>query len=414
MAAGARRDRWRAAARSSSTLAAFRLRGYLALWLAGASWSFGSSVGVVAIGWVTLEVSDSPLAVGAVFAARLAPALVLGIPLGNLVDRRDRRTTLVAANLLGGVPLVLLALLAGAGRAGFGELLAISVAMGVIETLKGTATQSYTFDLAGATGATNAIALGNLGGFLLGIAGSVAGGVAIDRIGAGGAFLLAAGTTFAAGVGLAIAGRRTGPRQSVARVVPTLRQSLTLIVRNRPVALIALIVIVAEILGFSAAVLFPTFARDVLQSDAAGLGALTGARYVGAVAALLFLARISLAGRGRRALLIATLGIGLGLVGFALSRSLPLSLVLIAVFGAASAGLDAIVQSLLQRAVHESERGSAMGVWYFAIGFGPAGQLALGAGAAAVGAPLALAASGTLLAVIVVALAGRRALRQLD
>jgi MFS family permease len=402
------------AAPRPSTLAAFRLPGYAALWLTGAFWAFGSSIGVVAIGWVTLEVSNSTVAVGAVFAARLLPSLLLGIPLGNLVDRLDRRTTLVAVNLVGGLPLVVVAVLADAGRAGFAELLALSLVLGVIEVLRGTATQSYTFDLAGATGATNAIALGNLGGFLLGIAGSVVGGIAVERFGAGGAFLLAAGATFAAGASLVLLGRRVARTPSVPRVAPTLRQSLTLIVRNRPVALIALMVVVAEVLGFSAAILFPTFARDVLQSDAAGLGALTGARYVGGVAALLFLARFTLDGRGGRALLIATLGIGVGLVGFALSRSFPLSLLLIAVVGAACAGLDAIVQSLLQRTVHDSERGSAMGVWYFAVGFGPVGQLGLGAAAAAVGAPIALAASGGTLALIVVGLARVRAMRQLD
>ena len=62
------------------------------------------------------------------------------------------------------------------------------------------------------------------------------------------------------------------------------------------VALIAFIVVVAEILGFSCATLFPTFARDVLASDASGLGALTAARYVGSMAALLLLARTSLGG----------------------------------------------------------------------------------------------------------------------
>ena len=54
-----------------------------------------------------------------------------------------------------------------------------------------------------------------------------------------------------------------------------------------------------------------------------------------------------------------------------------------------------------------------MGVWFFAIGFGPFGHLALGAAAAAVGAPLALAISGSLLALTAAALSGVRALRRL-
>ena len=77
---------------------------------------------------------------------------------------------------------------------------------------------------------------------------------------------------------------------------------MTLITRNRRVALIALIVVMAEVFGFSSLTVFPTFARDVLHSDAAGLGALGIARYFGSIAVLLLLARVGLAGsRGGRA-----------------------------------------------------------------------------------------------------------------
>ena len=82
------------------TLAAFRVPGYPALWLSGATNAVAVSAGLVAIGWLALEVSNSALAVGATFAARFAPSLILGIPLGGLVDRFDRRTVLVAVYLV--------------------------------------------------------------------------------------------------------------------------------------------------------------------------------------------------------------------------------------------------------------------------------------------------------------------------
>ena len=53
-----------------------------------------------------------------------------------------------------------------------------------------------------------------------------------------------------------------------------------------------------------------------------------------------------------------------------------------------AAALDTLGQSLIQRSVEDDERGSAMGVWYFAIGFGPLGHLGLGAAAVAFGAPV--------------------------
>jgi MFS family permease len=170
----------------------------------------------------------------------------------------------------------------------------------------------------------------------------------------------------------------------------------------------------AEVLGFSSITVFPTFTRDVLHSDAAGLGALGAARYIGAVMGLLVLARRGLGeSRGGRLLLLATSALGLGLTAFALSTSFALSVAVLVLVGAAMAGLDTLGQTLLQRNVDDAERGSAMGTWYFAIGFGPLGLVGLGAAANAIGAPAALAISGALLALFAAGLSRTRAIHEL-
>lgn len=412
-APGGLRSRSRAALATGPTLAAFRVPGYPALWLAGSAGAFGIAVGIVAIGWLALEVSDSALAVGATFAARFIPSLVLGIPAGGLVDRFDRRSTLVVVYLLGVVPMAIAALLAANGQLGLVALLGLSLVLGLFDTIRGTASLSYAFDLAGRDGSTNAIALGNLGAFLMGFVGSISSGIAIERYGAASAFLLAAVMSTLAGAILALAGRRARRERDASSPPTSLRRSMTLIARNRLVALIALVVIVGEIFGFSSLTVFPTFARDVLHSDATGLGALAAARSVGAIAGMLLLARAGLRGRGGRLLLSAAFGLGSGLVAFALSSSFALSLALLVAVGAFAAALDTLGQSLIQRSVEDDERGSAMGVWYFAIGFGPLGHLGLGAAAVALGAPVALAISGSLLALTAAGLSGVRALRRL-
>jgi len=189
---------------------------------------------------------------------------------------------------------------------------------------------------------------------------------------------------------------------------------MTLITRNRRVALIALVVVMVEVLGFSSITVFPTFTRDVLDSDAAGLGALGTARNLGAIAVLLMLARVGLGrSRGGRAIVLATLAMGLGLTAFALSSSFALSFAILVLVGAAMAGADTLSQSLLQRNVDDAERGSAAGIWFFAIGFGPLGLVGIGAAANAIGAPAALAISGAVLAVFALALSRVRAIHEL-
>jgi MFS family permease len=408
------RTRSAAALASSPTLAAFRVAGYPALWLSGAAAGLERAATMVAIGWITLTTTDSVLAVGAILAVRMLPALVLGIPLGGLVDRHDRRVTLILVHLVAVIPLLWAAAVASNGTLAVTQLIALSLALGVVDTLQGTATQTYSFDLVGAAGAANAIALGNLGVFLAGSVGSIASGLALERLGVGAPFILAATMAAVAAVCLVAGGARARRERPEPHLVPSLSRSMTLITRNRRVALIALVVVTTEILGFSSITVYPTFARDVLDSDAAGFGALATARQIGAIAGLLVLARLGVGkSRGGRLILLETFAFGVGLIAFAASTSFALSFAVLVVVGAAMAGVDTLSQTLVQRNVDDAERGSAMGIWFFAIGFGPLGLVGLGAAATAFGAPVALAISGALLASFAVGLSRVRAIHEL-
>src|SRR5262249_53445718 len=149
--------------------------------------------------------------------------------------------------------------------------------------------------------------------------------------------------------------------------------------------------------GFASQTLLPTFARDVFAVGAAGLGTMTFARSAGAVASLLVLAHLGGAWPLGRSFLCGAAALGVALVLFASTPIYWLALALLAVVGAAAGTLDSLGQTLLQRSADERERGAAMGIWVFSVGFGPLGLLGLGAAADLVGAPLAQAASGALL-----------------
>ena len=200
------RARSAAALGSSPTLAAFRVAGYPALWLSGTAAGLGWSATMVAIGWITLTTTNSVLAVGRDARRSTDPG-----PRPRHPARWPRRParppdTLILVNLVATLPLLWAAAVATNGTLAVAQLIALSLALGVVDTLRGTATQTYSFDLVGAGGATNAIALGNLGVFLAGAVGSIAGGVAIERIGVAAPFILSA--TMAA-VAAALSRRRS-------------------------------------------------------------------------------------------------------------------------------------------------------------------------------------------------------------
>ena len=82
---------------------------------------------------------------------------------------------------------------------------------------------------------------------------------------------------------------------------------------------------------------------------------------------------------------------------FAVSPFYALALVLLALSGFGASVMDTLGQTLLQRNADERERGAAMGIWVFSVGFGPVGHLALGAAASSFGAPVTQTVSGLML-----------------
>jgi hypothetical protein len=53
---------------------------------------------VVVLGWLALELTDSPFLVGVAAFCRAAPMLAFGFPAGVLADRLDRGRVMVASS----------------------------------------------------------------------------------------------------------------------------------------------------------------------------------------------------------------------------------------------------------------------------------------------------------------------------
>src|SRR5581483_3478523 len=91
----------------------------------------------------------------------------------------------------------------------------------------------------------------------------------------------------------------------------------------------ALIVVVALIsfVGFSYTVLTPVFARDVFHGDARTLGYLMAASGIGALSGAVYLGtRYTVRGLGN-VITVGGMMMGIGIIGFSLSRWLPLALI---------------------------------------------------------------------------------------
>src|SRR5262249_14837221 len=270
-----------------------RLRDFRALGVASALDWMASVAEQVALGWLTLELSDSPLMVGVALGLRMAPLLLIGIPAGVLADRGDRvrllRTTAALLAVASAAPGVL----AVTGSVHVWHLLAFTFAGGCVRAVQQATRQGYIHDLVGGDGLLGALAVLGIVLRVGGLLGSFLGGALTARLGAGAAYLAAAAAYLASAAALlpAHAGtRRPGPEadsvwRGFADFLPALPHD------RLPPALIVPPAS-AEMLGFSHQAVLPSLARDVLAVGADGLGAMTGARSVGGILGILLVAAL--------------------------------------------------------------------------------------------------------------------------
>jgi len=401
--------------RSESALAPFRRHGYPALAASNAAGAFAVSVSTVALVWL---VRTDPGAIGLIFALRAGALLVFGIPAGLLADRMDRRTLLVLTNLAAIGLALLLSGAASLEALPLWTILLAALAFGTLDAGKIASSQAYTYDLVGPLLATSGIAIAAIGWQLMSALGNLVAGPIMDSYGPSVAFLV-----MAAGLGLSTAlllvgapsaeARRRLAAPAVGGVPMSVRGSLLLIRRNHLLALLALAVVVTEIFGFSSMVLLPVFADQVFGTDAAGYGAMAAVMRLGGAAALVVVAIYGTRLTRGSVLLTTSALFGSALVALAVSPSLAVAFIPIFIAGGAAAVSDSLSQSLMQRSTEDSERGAAMGVWTFAVGWGPVGHLAVGLAAARVGAPLTQLVAGGVLLLLAVGLSFNRALRTL-
>jgi MFS family permease len=160
--------------------------------------------------------------------------------------------------------------------------------------------------------------------------------------------------------------------------------------------------LVAVLLG-GASALLPIYARDILHTGPWGLGLLRGAPAVGALAMTFVLARHPLSRRVGMRMFQAVILFGLATLVFSLSQWMWLSIVALAVMGAADTVSVVIRSALVQLSTPDDMRGRVGAVNYLFINASnQLGEFESGVTAALLGAVPAAALGG--LGSIVVAL----------
>jgi MFS family permease len=364
--------------------------------------SVGMMGEVVVLGWLALELTDSPFLVGAAMGARALPLFFVGVPAGVIADRLPRHRLLAATGAGQALTTALMGGLVLTGTVSLAQLMLLTFAGGTLRGLEHAARQSYTHDVVGGAGLVSGLAILGVAMRAGWLVGSLGAGAIIARQGSGHAYLFVAGACLAGALAM-LPARRVTPaapagRDSMWRGITSFVEAVN---RDRMLLVLMMLTAGAEVLGFAHQALLPSLARDVLHTGPEGLGALSAARSVGGILGLAAASTVGAAGGARFVSVLLAFGAGLVALGAAPHVvGFAGVLVVLTLVNAAGALADLLAQSLLQLGVPSELRGRAGGAWVVAIGLAPLGQLQIGALASLFGVSIALGTSGVALAIL--------------
>lgn len=360
----------------------------------------------VAVGWLALQMTDSPFFVGLAGFVGGIPLLLCSLPVGVIIDRYDRRSILLVAQV--GVMVVsgVFALLVGIDRLAPWSLLVLVALYGTVMSFIFPTRTALVPSLVRREDLANGVALNSASQNATRVVGPSLAGVLIA--------LLGVAQTFAIAAALQALALMATSRLPAITAETTVRggtgwdgMTLGLRIVARTPYLIALITLalVPTVLVMPYINLMPVFARDEYALGSFGLGVLLASTGLGTVAGSLSVAHSARLRRWPGAQVATACAFAIGVLLFAVTPNVVVAVLLLFVAGWMSAAFLALNQTALQLSVDDSVRGRVLSIYLLTWGMLPLGQLAVGGLANLVGTPLALAWAclGALVGIAVIA-----------
>lgn len=326
---------------------------------------FASQIAAVAVGWQIYEMTGSAFQLGMVGLAQFAPMLALVFFAGHIADRYDRRRVVMLCQLLQGVTAILLAWGTYAGWITAPQIFVALVVIGAATAFEAPAGSALLPGVVPEGHLQKATAL-STGVFQVAmICGPALGGILYALSPSTPYVLMAMFWIIGALLNLAI----KLAREVAVKDPPSLRTLFAGVtfVRSNPNILGTISLDLFAVLLGGATALLPIYARDILQTGPWGLGVMRAAPAVGALLTTIVLTRWSINRRVGMRMFQAVIIFGLATTVFAVSQWLWLSVIALAVLGAADTVSVVIRFSLVQLATPDEMRGRVGAVNYLFI-----------------------------------------------
>jgi MFS family permease len=350
----------------------------------------------VAMAWLVLELTGSPVAVGVLALCQFLPFSVFGLFSGVITDRFDPRRLVIATQAASMVLASVLAALTLLGNITTWQVYVLAVLRGSVLVFDAPARQALTYQMVGPAELPNAVALNSSLFNGARVAGPALGGVVVALFGPGLCFAANA-VSFLAVLGCLLAMRARELVQLERGARPAIFagtwEALRYAQRHRRVRLVLLLVLVVSTFAFNFNVLLPVLAKNTLDAGPEVFGILSASFGAGALVGALLSATIARA--SFRLLLLGTGGFGLAELLLAPAQTVGFAALLLFATGLCFTVWTSNANSSLQLGAPDRIRGRVLGLYFYAfMGAQPVGGLLAGWLADTGGTSLAFAVGG--------------------
>ncbi|MBI4188754.1 MAG: MFS transporter [Chloroflexi bacterium] len=397
--------------RNISTFESLKLRDFRLLWLGQMTTSMGQWMDQTSRTWLIYSMTNSPLQLGLISAARGLPMLFFGLLAGVVADRYGRKKQLIIAQVVNAILNLILATLILTGRIQGWHIYVTAFLAGTVQAFQQPARQVLINDLVGEKRLLNAIALNSAALNVSRSVGPAVCGLIIQAFGVDVSYytqaaLFALATVWTAQIKVPELPESAADSGLASQsFLSSVKEGFAYIATHRLILGLMVLGLAPILLGMPYQSLMPVFAIDVLHGGASTQGLLLSSVGVGAVIGALTMASLGRKQGNGRLLIGGAAGFGLSLVLFSRAPVLQMAMFFAFLAGLSNSAYNSQNQTIIQVLTPFEMRGRVLSVYLLDRGIQPVGSLIAGALASLLGGPWAVTIMGVSCMLLVVGVA---------
>jgi MFS family permease len=354
---------------------------------------FAVQIMSVAVGWQVYDLTRNPLDLGFVGLAQFMPALLLVLVTGLIADKFNRRLIIALCLLVEVACAFGLLVFTFSNFKDVWPVFVILVGFGTARAFMNPAADALAPNLLPKNALAHGISLNSMTWQITTITGPVAGGL-LYGISGEFAYGVAVGLMIVAICCVVLIGRVPQANHAQETSLATLLAGFKFI-RSEKIVLGAISLDLFAVLLGGAVALLPVYARDILDVGPWGLGLLRAGPGIGAILMAIWLSKYPIKDHAGVILFVFVAGFGFCTIVFGLSKSVPLSIIALALMGACDMVSVYVRETLMQLWTPDAVRGRVNAVNRVFIGASnELGEFRAGVVAAWIGAVAAVAIGG--------------------